>query len=78
MRELYAYPIQKARQSDPKYAFYPIQRPFSRSEWDSKIVSRPIKIATCNELQVAINVEAGGIEPPSCEPSVSASTCVDY
>lgn len=36
-----------------------------------------IKIATYNDVQVAIEMEAGGIEPPSCEPSVSASTCVE-
>jgi len=40
---------------------------------------KSIKIATYNELQVAIKVEAAGIEPASRDASMQASTCVvDY
>jgi len=30
----------------------------------------------CRQLAIGDNLEAGGIEPPSCDPSTIASTCV--
>jgi hypothetical protein len=48
--EFYAYPIQKARLSDPKQAFYPIQWPFLGSKRDAEIGASSIKKAACEFL----------------------------
>ena len=46
------------------------------SRSDRKNSGTPIRIATCGKNTSGYGMEAGGIEPPSCDSSESASTCV--